>query len=131
MKSAPTTIRTGRRREAKIRGRTMSSDKFFRPNSKQAKATSSGPATPEVREPRPGARKTVTILFTDIVDSSRLGLSLDPEALRNLLTRYFDELSAVVQRHGGIVDKYIGDAIMAVFGTPILHEDDALRAVRA
>ncbi|TJW36436.1 MAG: adenylate/guanylate cyclase domain-containing protein, partial [Mesorhizobium sp.] len=89
------------------------------------------PAAPEAREPRPDARKTVTILFTDIVDSSRLSLSLDPEALRNLLTRYFGELSAVVQRHGGIVEKYIGDAIMAVFGVPLLHEDDALRAVRA
>ena len=86
---------------------------------------------PEAREPRPDARKTVTILFADIVDSSRLSLSLDPEALRNLLSRYFGELSAVVQRHGGIVDKYIGDAIMAVFGMPFLHEDDALRAVRA
>jgi predicted ATPase/class 3 adenylate cyclase len=89
------------------------------------------PAAPEAREPRPDARKTVTILFTDIVDFSRLSLSLDPEALRNLLSRYFGELSAVVQRHGGIVEKYIGDAIMAVFGVPLLHEDDALRAVRA
>jgi predicted ATPase/class 3 adenylate cyclase len=89
------------------------------------------PAAPEAREPRPDARKTVTILFADIVDSSRLSLSLDPEALRNLLTRYFDELSAVVQRHGGNVEMYIGDAIMAVFGVPLLHEDDALRAVRA
>ena len=86
---------------------------------------------PEAREPRPDARKTVTILFADIVGSSRLSLSLDPEALRNLLSRYFGELSAVVQRHGGIVDKYIGDAIMAVFGMPFVHEDDALRAVRA
>ena len=118
------------RKTVSIRRRTMSSDNYLRPNPKRAKATSSGPATPEAREPRSGARKTVTILFTDIVDSSRLGLSLDPEALRNLLTRYFDELSAVVQRHGGIVEKYIGDAIMAVFGVP-LHEDDALRAVRA
>ena len=118
------------RKTVSIRSRTMSSDNYLQPNPKRAKATSSGPATPKAREPRPGARKTVTILFTDIVDSSRLGLSLDPEALRNLLTRYFDELSAVIQRHGGIVDKYIGDAIMAVFGMP-LHEDDALRAVRA
>ncbi|WP_448147852.1 ATP-binding protein [Labrys miyagiensis] len=83
-----------------------------------------------MREPPPDVRKTVTVLFSDIVDSSRLGLSLDPEALRNLLTRYFDELSAVVERHGGSVEKYIGDAIMAVFGVPRLHEDDALRAVR-
>jgi predicted ATPase/class 3 adenylate cyclase len=76
-------------------------------------------------------RKTVTILFIDIVDSSRLSLTLEPEALRNLLARYFGELSAVIRRHGGVVDAYIGDAIMAVFGVPILHEDDALRAVRA
>ena len=89
------------------------------------------PAVLKEREPGPDVRKTVTILFTDIVDSSRLSLALDPEALRNLLARYFGELSAVIRRHGGIVEKYIGDAIMAVFGVPILHEDDALRAVRA
>ena len=82
------------------------------------------------REQVPEVRKTVTILFTDIVDSSRLSLALDPEAVQNLLARYFGELSAVIRRHGGIVEKYIGDAIMAVFGVPILHEDDALRAVR-
>ena len=104
----------------------------FQPETpRRPEAPSSAPAKPEARELRPDARKTVTILFTDIVDSSRLSLSLDPEALRNLLTRYFGELSAVVQRHGGIVEKYIGDAIMAVFGVPLLHEDDALRAVRA
>src|SRR4051794_39589039 len=81
--------------------------------------------------PGPGVRKTVSILFADLVDSSRLSRSLDPEALWNLLTRYFDEMSAVVQRHGGTVEKYIGDAIMAVFGVPTLHEDDGLRALRA
>ena len=113
----------------------MSSDNHLRPNPKRRpKAASSvpaKPAAPDAREPGPDARKTVTILFADIVDSSRLSLSLDPEALRNLLSRYFGELSAVVQRHGGIVDNYIGDAIMAVFGMPFVHEDDALRAVRA
>ena len=76
-------------------------------------------------------RKMVTILFSDLVDSSRLSVQLDPEALKGLLSRYFEEMSAVVERHGGIVEKYIGDAIMAVFGVPVLHEDDALRAVRA
>jgi class 3 adenylate cyclase len=86
---------------------------------------------PVVRDASRDSRKTVTILFIDIVDSSRLSHDLDPEALRNLLARYFDELSAVIRRHGGVVDKYIGDAIMAVFGVPVLHEDDALRAVRA
>jgi predicted ATPase/class 3 adenylate cyclase len=86
---------------------------------------------PVVRDPSRDSRKTVTVLFIDIVDSSRLSHDLDPEALRNLLARYFGELSAVIRRHGGVVDKYIGDAIMAVFGVPVLHEDDALRAVRA
>jgi predicted ATPase/class 3 adenylate cyclase len=81
--------------------------------------------------PGPGVRKTVSILFADLVDSSRLSLSLDPEALWNLLTRYFDEMSAIVQKHGGTVEKYIGDAIMAVFGVPTLHEDDGVRALRA
>jgi predicted ATPase/class 3 adenylate cyclase len=76
-------------------------------------------------------RKTVTFLFADIVDSSRLSLTLDAEALRNLLARYFGEMSSIIQRHGGAVDSYIGDAIMATFGVPTLHEDDALRAVRA
>ena len=70
--------------------------------------------------PGSGARKTVTILFTDLVDSSRLSRTLDPEALWNLLTRYFEAMSAVVQKHGGTVEKYIGDAIMAVFGVPTL-----------
>ncbi len=88
------------------------------------------PAPLSERGPAPDVRKTVTVLFTDIVDSSRLTLAFDPEALRSLLARYFGELSAVIRRHGGIVEKYIGDAIMAVFGVPILHEDDALRAVR-
>jgi len=84
-----------------------------------------------VLESAPDVRKIVTILFADLVDSSRLGLALDPEAFRALLGRYFGEMSAVVGRHGGVVEKYIGDAIMAVFGVPTLHEDDALRAVRA
>ena len=95
------------------------------------------PVTPA--EPQPAVesarvadvRKTVTIVFSDLVDSSRLGLQLDPEAHRNLLRRYFDEMREVVERHGGMVEKYIGDAVMAVFGIPGLHEDDALRAVRA
>src|SRR5262245_16206429 len=89
-----------------------------------------GQATLKERTAVADVRKTVTILFTDIVGSSRLNVDLDPEALRSLLARYFGELSAVIQRHGGIVEKYIGDAIMAVFGVP-LHEDDALRAARA
>ena len=76
-------------------------------------------------------RKTVTVLFADLVGSTRLGETLDPEALRGLLAQYFDQVRAVVERHGGVVEKFIGDAVMAAFGVPVLHEDDALRAVRA
>jgi class 3 adenylate cyclase/tetratricopeptide (TPR) repeat protein len=76
-------------------------------------------------------RKVVTLLFCDVVGSTALGESTDPEALRGLLARYFDEMKAIVERHGGTVEKFIGDAVMAVFGVPQVHEDDALRAVRA
>ena len=76
-------------------------------------------------------RKTVTVLFCDLVGSTQLGESLDPERLRALLARYFVQMKAIVERHGGSVEKFIGDAVMAVFGVPVAHEDDALRAVRA
>ena len=76
-------------------------------------------------------RKPVTILFADIVDSSALAAELDPEVLRNVMRAYFDVVKSVVERHGGTVEKFIGDAAMAVFGIPEVHEDDALRAVRA
>ncbi len=76
-------------------------------------------------------RKTVTVLFCDLVGSTELGERLDPEALRAVLDRYFDAVREAVERHAGIVEKYIGDAVMAVFGVPVVHEDDALRAVRA
>jgi class 3 adenylate cyclase/tetratricopeptide (TPR) repeat protein len=76
-------------------------------------------------------RKTVTVLFSDLVGSTELGERLDPESIRQLMSRYFEEMQGVLQRHGGTVQKFIGDAIMAVFGIPTVHEDDALRAVRA
>jgi class 3 adenylate cyclase/tetratricopeptide (TPR) repeat protein len=76
-------------------------------------------------------RKTVTVLFCDLTGSTALGETLDPERLRALLARYFERMQAIVERHGGSVEKFIGDAVMAVFGVPLLHEDDALRAVRA
>jgi class 3 adenylate cyclase/tetratricopeptide (TPR) repeat protein len=79
----------------------------------------------------PEVRKTVTVVFTDVAGSTALGEQLDPESLRRVLSRYFEEMRAVVERHGGTVEKFIGDAVMAVFGIPVLHEDDALRAVRA
>jgi class 3 adenylate cyclase/tetratricopeptide (TPR) repeat protein len=77
------------------------------------------------------ARKTVTVLFSDVVGSTSLGERLDPETLRELMARYFDTVQAVLERHGGTAEKYIGDAAMAVFGVPTAHEDDALRGVRA
>ena len=76
-------------------------------------------------------RKVVTIVFADLAGSTGLGERLDPEALRDVQTRYFEAMRAPLERHGGTVEKYIGDAVMAVFGVPVLHEDDALRAVRA
>jgi class 3 adenylate cyclase/tetratricopeptide (TPR) repeat protein len=76
-------------------------------------------------------RKTVTVLFCDVMGSTALGESLDPEALQELLGRYFERMKAIVEGHGGTVEKFIGDAVMAVFGVPAAHEDDALRAVRA
>jgi class 3 adenylate cyclase len=80
---------------------------------------------------REEVRKTVTVLFADVVSSTALGEQLDPEALRRVMSRYFEAARAAVERHGGTVEKFIGDAVMAVFGIPTLHEDDALRAVRA
>jgi class 3 adenylate cyclase len=76
-------------------------------------------------------RKTVTIVFCDVTGSTALGERLDPESLRDVQSRYFDAMRAAIERHGGTVEKYIGDAVMAVFGIPRLHEDDALRAARA
>src|SRR2546423_5592996 len=76
-------------------------------------------------------RKTVTIVFSGLKGSTAMGEKLDSEAVREVMSRYFDEMRAALERYGGTVEKYIGDAIMAVFGLPLLHEDDALRAVRA
>ncbi len=76
-------------------------------------------------------RKTVTILFCDLTGSTDLGERLDPETLRRVTFRFFDVMRAVLEHHGGTVEKYAGDDVMAVFGIPTLHEDDALRAVRA
>ena len=76
-------------------------------------------------------RKTVTIVFCDLVGSTSLGERLDSESLREVMNRYFAAMRAELEDHGGTIEKFIGDAIMAVFGLPTLHEDDALRAVRA
>jgi class 3 adenylate cyclase len=81
-------------------------------------------AGPPVRE----QRKTVTVLFCDVTGSTALGESTDPEALRALLARYFARMKGIVESHGGAVEKFIGAAVMAVFGVPVVYEDDALRA---
>jgi class 3 adenylate cyclase/tetratricopeptide (TPR) repeat protein len=76
-------------------------------------------------------RKPVTILFTDVAGSTALAERLEPEAVRRVMLRYFDVVARVVARHGGTIEKFIGDAVMAVFGAPVALEDHALRAVRA
>jgi class 3 adenylate cyclase/tetratricopeptide (TPR) repeat protein len=76
-------------------------------------------------------RKVVTVVFCDVVGSTTLGESVDPEALQGILARYFERMREIVERHEGSVEKFIGDAVMAVFGVPAAHEDDALRACRA
>ncbi len=76
-------------------------------------------------------RKTVTILFCDLVAFTELAERLDPEALRQLMSTFFDRAAGVVEQHGGTVEKFVGDEVMAVFGIPAVHEDDALRALRA
>ena len=90
-----------------------------------------GAALPVERSTAGEARKTVTVLFSDLRSSTRLSEALDAESHRSVIGRYFEEMRSVIERHGGIVEKFIGDAVMGIFGLPVLHEDDALRAVRA
>ena len=89
-------------------------------------ATSLTPAAPAREQ-----RKTITVLFCDLVGSTTLAERHDPEVLRPVLQSYFETMRAAVERHGGRVEKFIGDAVVAVFGMPQVHEDDALRAIRA
>jgi class 3 adenylate cyclase/tetratricopeptide (TPR) repeat protein len=88
-------------------------------------------AAPLSSSGRQEVRKTVTVVFCDVTGSTAMGERLDPESLRRVMSRYFAEMRAALERHGGTVEKFIGDAVMAVFGVPAIHEDDALRAVRA
>jgi DNA-binding SARP family transcriptional activator len=91
------------------------------------------PAAPPPSPPpgAPGARRLVSIVFADLVGSTGLGERLDPESMHALLDRYTEVCGAVIERHGGSVEGFIGDAVVGVFGLAELHEDDALRAVRA
>ena len=88
-----------------------------------------GVSSPDV--PAGEARKVVSVLFCDLVGYTSRGEGLDPEALRRLQQGYFDAARATLERHGGTVEKFIGDAVMAVFGLPLVHEDDALRYAKA
>ena len=87
-----------------------------------------GAEFPEAKPARE-VRKTVTVLFCDVAGSTSLGESIDPEALRALLHRFYERVKGIVEEHGGTVEKFAGDAVMAVFGVPIVHEDDPLDLV--
>ncbi|WP_299530387.1 adenylate/guanylate cyclase domain-containing protein [uncultured Streptomyces sp.] len=87
--------------------------------------------TPVVGAPTSDSRRIVTALFIDLVGSTVLAETLDPEALRRTMDRYYRACTTAVTEHGGVVEKFIGDAVMAVFGAFVTHEDDALHAVRA
>src|SRR6266508_3294713 len=92
--------------------------------------TCGGPLQAELAGP-PEIRKMVTILFMDVVGSTELGERLDPESTRRVMSRLFEVVRPALEHHGGTVEKFIGDAVVAVFGIPAVHEDDALRACRA
>jgi class 3 adenylate cyclase/tetratricopeptide (TPR) repeat protein len=96
-----------------------------------ALGTSAAPAVPLTPAARATERRLVSILFADLVGSTSLADGRDPEEVRDLLSRYFDAARETIERYGGLVEKFIGDAVMAVWGTPTAHEDDAERAVRA
>jgi class 3 adenylate cyclase len=78
-----------------------------------------------------GAEVDVSILIADVRGSTALAERIDPESLRRVMSRYYDEMRLALERHGGTVAKFIGDAVLGVFGVPTAREDDALRAVRA
>jgi class 3 adenylate cyclase len=84
-----------------------------------------------VGELRPEARRPVTVLFNDVTQSTALAERFEPETLRQIMSRYFSTIAVTCERHGGTVEKFIGDAAMVVFGMPVAQEDHALRAVRA
>ncbi len=90
----------------------------------QTQPLTSGLSTPE-------ERRVVTIMFADITGSTQLAGHMDPEDMRAILTGYFNLMTEQIRKHDGTVEKYIGDAVMALFGSPIAHEDDPDRAIRA
>ncbi len=103
------------------------------PLARTASADGTGRAVPFPTPARPAVseRRMVSVLFADLVGFTALAEDRDAEEVRELLSRYFDLARGIVERHGGTIEKFIGDAVMAVWGTPTSHEDDAERAVRA
>ncbi len=99
-------------------------------HTKRTQHSQAVPPTPDVLFP-PEERRVVTVMFADIIGSTPLAARTDPEDMRAILTGYFNLMTQQLRKHGGTVEKYIGDAVMAVFGTPITHEDDPDRAIRA
>src|SRR5437763_10293419 len=100
-------------------------------DNKRAATTFDGNKSSIDRLTTPEERRVVTIMFADITGSTPLADRLDPEDMRAILTGYFNLMTEQIRRHGGTVEKYIGDAVMAVFGAPVAHEDDPDRAIRA
>ncbi len=94
-------------------------------------AVSGDAAAGQRSEERVTERRLVSVVFADLVGYTARAEAEDPEAVREFLSAYFERAASIVERHGGIVEKFIGDAVMAVWGTPTAHEDDAERAVRA
>ena len=94
-------------------------------------ATVAEPALPAASETSDGERRPVTVLFADLVDYTRMSQRLDPEDVHALLGRFYEVADEIVERFGGSIDKHIGDSVMAVFGAPVAHDDDGIRAVRA
>jgi class 3 adenylate cyclase len=89
------------------------------------------PAAPEPATVSSAERRLVSVLFADLVGFTTLSEHRDPEDVRDLLSQYFEQCRVLIERYGGTVEKFIGDAVMAVWGTPVAREDDAERAVRA
>jgi class 3 adenylate cyclase len=87
--------------------------------------------TPLEFKPPLGEARRIVVIFCDVADSTALGEKLDPDSIRKAMSSYFEQIRIVLERHGGTVETFIGDAVMAVFGVPTQHEDDALRAARA
>jgi class 3 adenylate cyclase len=101
------------------------------PESPAAPAYSGPNGQPALHEVPVSERRHVTVLFADLVGFTTLSEGRDAEETRELLSRYFEHSREVIERYGGVVEKFIGDAVMAVWGAPAAHEDDAERAVRA